>query len=96
MEKEIVVSKRFRKNTQAVYEYLLQEFSSKVAYQLLDKLQLRVEFISRYPEAGKLSQKKANVRSLSLQPHNRIFYRLTASRIELLCLFDMRKNRSPY
>ena len=96
MEKEIVVSKRFRKNTAAVYDYLLQEFSSKAAYQFLDKLQHRVEFISRYPEAGKLSQKKANIRSLLLQPHNRIFYRVTPGRIELLCLFDLRKKRPPY
>ena len=96
MEKEIVVSKRFMKNTQSVYEYLLQEFSSKVAYQFLDNLHQRVEFISHYPETGKVSQKKANIRSLSLQPHNRVFYRLTCNRIELLCLFDIRKKRSPY
>ncbi len=96
METEIVVSKRFRRNTQKIYDYILQEHSAKTAYQFLDRLQHRVEFISRYPETGKPSQKKANIRSLSLQPHNRIFYRLTSARIEWLCLFDMRRNKQPY
>lgn len=96
MEKEIIVSKRFGKNAKAVYEYLLLEFSPKIAYQFLVKLQHRVEFISHYPDVGKVSQKKPNVRSLLLHPHNRIFYRITSNRIELLCLFDMRKKRSPY
>ena len=94
--KRDVVSRRFRTNTQKVYEYLLKEYSAKTAYQFLDEIQHRIEFISRYPEAGKPSQKRINVRSLSLHPHNKIFYRLHSHRIELLCLFDMRKKQPPY
>jgi plasmid stabilization system protein ParE len=96
MEKKIVVSKRFRKNTLSVYEYLIKEYSAKTAFNFLDKLQQRVELIIQYPEIGKPSQKKENVRSVTLQPYNRIYYRLNKNRIELLCLFDMRKKKLPY
>jgi plasmid stabilization system protein ParE len=96
MEKKIVVSRRFQKNTLKVYQFLIKEYSAKTAFSFLDKLEQRVELIIQYPEIGKPSQKKDNIRSITLQPHNRIYYRLTNNRIELLCLFDMRKKKSPY
>ena len=96
MEKKVVVSRRFRNNTQKLYEYLIAEYSAETAFNFLDRLQQRVELILRYPEIGKLSQKKQNIRSVILPPHNRIYYRFTKNRIELLCLFDMRKRKLPY
>lgn len=96
MEKKIVVSKRFRKNTLKVYEYLIKEYSAKTAFNFLDKIQQRIELIIQYPEIGKPSQKKKNIRSVTLQPHNRIYYRFDKEKIELLCLFDMRKRKLPY
>jgi hypothetical protein len=96
MEKKIVVSKRFRKNTLNVYDHLLNQYSSKIAFEFLDKLQQRVELIIQYPEIGKPSQKKADIRSVMLQPHNRIYYRIKNNSIELLCLFDMRRKNIPY
>ena len=96
MEKKIVVSKRFRKNTLKIFEYLIKEYSEKTALYFLDKLQQRVELITRYPEIGKPSQIRPNVRSITFQPHNRIYYRINMNTIELLCLFDMRKKKLPY
>ena len=94
--KKIVVSKRFRKNTHKVYNYLLREYSSKIAFGFLNKLEQRVELIIQYPEIGKSSQKKVNIRSITLQPHNRVYYRINKNTIELLCLFDMRRKKLPY
>jgi plasmid stabilization system protein ParE len=96
MEKKIVVSKRFRKNTLNIYEYLIREYSAKTAFNFLNKVQQRVELIIQYPEIGKPSQSKENIRSVTLQPHNRIYYRLSKNKIELLCMFDMRKRKLPY
>ncbi len=96
MEKKIVVSKRFRKNTIQVYDNLIKDYSARVAFNFIDKLQHRIELIIQYPEIGKPSQKKQNVRSVTLYPHSRIYYRLNKNRIELLCLFDMRKKKLPY
>ena len=96
MEKKIVVSKRFRINTLKTFDYLIKEHSEKTAFDFLNKLQRRIELIIRYPEIGKPSQIRPNVRSVTLQPHNRIYYRLKTNTIELLCLFDLRKKNLPY
>ncbi len=92
MEKTVILSKRFTKNAFSIYQYLLKHFSAKVAYQFLDRLEKRVEFIIQNPEAGKLSQKRKNVRGILFTPHNQIFYRLQNDQIQLLCISDMRKN----
>lgn len=98
MEEKIIISKRFRNNTLRVYQYLLKEFSAKTAYNFLDRLEKRIEFIAKNPTIGKLSIKKNNVRSILFTPHNQIFYRYQKNIIEILCLFDMRKHpkKRPY
>jgi plasmid stabilization system protein ParE len=96
MDKKIVVTRRFRKNTLDLFEYLLKNYSEKIAFNFLNKPGQRVELIIRHPEIGKPSKIRPNVRSVTLQPHNRIYYRLKTDIIELLCLFDMRKENFPY
>lgn len=98
MEAKVIITKRFSNNTLRVYQYLLKEFSAKTAYLFLDRLEKRIEFIAQHPTAGKLSAKRENVRSVLFIPHNQLFYRYQNNRIEILCLFDMRKNpkKKPY
>ncbi len=98
MEKKVIVTKRFRNNTLNVYQYLLKEFSSKTAYRFLQQIEKRIDFIAENPTVGKLSYKRKNVRSILFTPHNQIFYRYHSNTIEILCLFDMRKNpkKRPY
>lgn len=96
METKAVVTKRFQRNTNNTYTWLLKTFSAAVAFNFLHKLQQRVELIIQNPEIGKPSQKTKNIRSLILQPHNKIYYRITTDTIELLCLLDMRKKKEPY
>lgn len=98
MEKKIIITKRFRNNTLRVYQYLLKEFSANTAYNFLQQLEKRIDFIAKNPTVGKLSAKRNNVRSILFTPHNQIFYRYQKDTIEILCLFDMRKNpkKRPY
>jgi plasmid stabilization system protein ParE len=98
MEKKIIITKRFRNNTLRVYQYLLKEFSAKTAYDFLNSLEKRIDFIAKNPEVGKLSAKRNNIRSILFTPHNQIFYRCKDDITEILCLFDMRKNpkKRPY
>jgi len=98
MERKIVVTKRFHKNTLQIFQHLLVNFSSKTAYLFLEKIEDRVELILKYPLIGKPSSKKKNVTSLLLTPHHILFYRYQNYTIEILCLFDMRKRpeRKPY
>jgi plasmid stabilization system protein ParE len=98
MEEKIVITKRFRNNTLRVYQYLLKKFSAKTAYAFIDRLEKRIDFIARNPAVGRLSVKRKNVRSILFTPHNQIYYRYQKNKIEILCLFDMRKNpkKKPY
>ena len=98
MEKKIIVTKRFRNNTLQVYEYLLKEHSPTVALQFLKRLEQRIFFIAKHPTTGKPSNQVKDIRSMILSPYNQIFYRENKDAIEILCLFDMRKNpkKKPY
>jgi len=98
MEKKIIITKRFRNNTFRVYQYLLKQFSAKTAYSFLDRLEKRIAFIAKHPEVGKASAKRKNIRSVLFTPRNQIFYRYQKNVVEILCLFDMRKNprKKPY
>lgn len=92
MEKEVVITKRFRKNVYSIYEYLLKKFSPGIALKFLQRVEEKLDFIAEHPEIGKLSQKRVNVRSILFTPHNKIFYRVTNDKIEVLSIFDMRKD----
>ncbi|MBI1779983.1 MAG: type II toxin-antitoxin system RelE/ParE family toxin [Sphingobacteriales bacterium] len=92
MAPKIIVAKRFRNNTYRVYQYILKEFSAPTAYNFIRRLERRIEFIANHPTTGKLSFKKKDVRSILFSPHNRIYYPYRNDTIEILCLFDMRKN----
>ena len=98
MEKKIIITKRFRNNTLSVYQYLLKTYSAKTAYSFLKQVEIRIVFITKNPTVGKLSAKRQHIRSILFTPHNRIFYRYQNNTIEILCLFDMRKNpiKRPY
>jgi plasmid stabilization system protein ParE len=91
MAAKIVVARRFQKQVSRVYEYLTAEFSSKTASHFILKIEQRIELIVKQPEIGKLSKKKRYIRSIVLTPHNRIFYRYTDNKIEILYLHDMRR-----
>src|SRR5437879_13570346 len=92
MEKEVVITRRFRNHTYSIYKHLIKNFSSKTAFLFLEKIEERIELISKHPTIGKQSFKKGDVRSILLTPHNLIFYRIKKSRIEILCLFDARRS----
>ena len=98
MEREIVVSKRFLNRTLQVCEYLNKKFSSKTALLFLERVEERLELVSKYPTIGKKSLNKEGIRSILLNPHHLIFYRVSKNRVEIVDLFDMRQDpeKRPY
>ncbi len=55
MEKQVIITKRFRNNTLSVYQYLLKEFSARTAENFLLQLEQRIDFVSENPTAEGLS-----------------------------------------
>lgn len=76
MEREVIITRRFRKNTLQVHQYLLKNFSSNTADAFLIRLENRIDFISNNPAVGKISAKRKNVRSILFTLHNQLFYRI--------------------
>lgn len=98
MEVEIIIAKRFRAQTFRIFQHLQKKFSSKTALLFLEKIEERLELIAKHPTIGKQSGKKKDVRSIRFTPHNIIFDRINGGRVEILCLFDSRRDpiKKPY
>ena len=60
MEKEVVITRRFRNQTLRIYQYLLKDFSPKTASHFLQKVEERIELISNHPTIGKLFDMRQN------------------------------------
>jgi len=72
--------------------YLIQEWSAQIAEKFIEIIEARLETLSNYPYLGLASEKEPSIRSISLTKHNRLYYRMTASAIEVLDIFDTRQS----
>lgn len=97
MERQVVVTKRFRNQTQRTYQYIIKKFSATTAYSFLEKLEERIQLISKHP-ASRIVKNYDSIRYIQLIPHNLIFYRVKKNKIEILSLFDTRRSpkRKPF
>ena len=75
-----------------VIDYLAEEWSAEIAERFSENVQARLEILSNYPFLGIASTKEFSVRSISISKHNRLYYRITSSAIEVLDIFDTRQN----
>ena len=98
MEKEVILTKRFLRDLENVYEYLLTNWSAKIAFDFLIKVEGKIKTIRRYPESGRPSTQKRGVMSIEVKPHNRIYFRQTDLSVRILALIDMRQSpsKNPY
>ena len=78
--------------------YLIENWSEKVALKFNLIVQNKLGVLSDFSTMGKESEKLKNVRSISLAKHNRLYYRIKNSSIELLNILDTRQNptKNPY
>ena len=98
MEKKIKITKRFRNNILLVYQYLLKEFSKKSADNFLKRLEKRIDFIADNPQMAKRRSKESMSEAFYSRRTIKFFIVTKATLLEILCLFDMRKNpkKKPY
>ena len=81
-----------------VVNYLLKNWPVKVAEDFIAKMERRIYILSGQPFIGIASEKKPMIRSIQITKHNRLYYRIVNNTIELLNLFDTRKDpeKNPY
>lgn len=75
-----------------IVEYLMEEWSVSIAEKFIDIVESRIETLSSYPYLGLASLKDSSIRSILLTKHNRLYYRITSTSIEVLDIFDTRQD----
>ncbi|MBD0333115.1 MAG: type II toxin-antitoxin system RelE/ParE family toxin [Chitinophagaceae bacterium] len=95
---KIIVKKRFTNKLIKLLYYLEAEWGKPVADRFVDKLEKRLDSLSQQPFTGAESEYFKNVRSILITRHNRLYYRIKESTIEVINLYDTRMNpkRNPY
>lgn len=92
MEKEIVITKDFIKIPD---KFIFTGFKIIVPEPLFISCRRSKSELILYTDTLRrvsLLIKKKNIRSVILVPYNRIYYRIKTKKIEILCLFDMRRD----
>jgi len=92
MAYKIIYKKRFLNNLIKLLDYLKAEWNEDVANTFINKLQKRLQTLSRQPHIGAPSSVIKTVRSILITKHNRLFYRIKEDTIEVINMYDTRSN----
>jgi plasmid stabilization system protein ParE len=74
-----------------VVDYLLLEWDEGIALRFIEVLEHKIQLIIKHPYTG-LSTKVANIRSVSITKHNRLYYRIWDKKLEIVNIFDTRRD----
>ncbi len=90
MAYKIIVKKRFTNKVVRLLYYLETEWGKTVADRFANKLEKRLDDLSGQPLVGIESETFKNVRSILITKHNRLYYRIKDTTIEIVNLYDTR------
>ncbi len=90
MAYKISWTKTARKQFDSIVNYLIKEWSEKVAGKFINRTNEVIELLMLYPEAGSIEIKEKRIRGFLISKHIRLFYRITKKEMLLLSFFDNR------
>ena len=98
MAYKTIVKKRFTNKVIKLLYYLEAEWGRTVADRFANKLEKRLDNLLKQPFTGAESGYFKNVRSILITKHNRLYYRIKGTTIEIINLYDTRMNpkKNPY
>ncbi len=98
MALKIVLKKRFLYKVTKTLSYLEQEWSHDVATVFLQKLDRRIEQLTKQPYIGSPSSKIKDVRGILITRHNRMYYKVKDKQVVILNMYDtrMKPSKNPY
>lgn len=88
----IVWTDRALTNLDNIMEYLEKEWTQKETTQFFRKLENRIHLLSQRPLLYPLTKSRKNVRRSVLTSHITIYYRVKKDTVEILTLFNSRRN----
>lgn len=87
----VVIKKRFRNKVLSVVKYLEEEWNTDVAADFIVITEKRLANLAITPFSGALTGLK-DVRSIYLTKQNRIYYKVSGSKVVILNMYDTRIN----
>lgn len=98
MAYKTIVKKKFTNKLIKLLYYVEAEWGKTVADRFVNKLEKRLDNLSKQPFMGVESEYFKNVRSILITKHNRLFYRIKGTTVEVINLYDTRMNpkKNPY
>lgn len=92
MAKRIVWNKRALEKLDEIVDYLEENFSEKTASNFVKKVFDRLDILSRYPEIGRTSKKKENIKFYKIDKHRNLYYRIDGKNLIVVYIFDTKQN----
>ncbi len=92
MAYQIIIKRRFTNKLIKLLAYLEKEWSHKVAANFLQKIDLRIQQLSKQPFTGISSERIEGVRSVFITRHNRLYYKVKGKKVIVLNMYDTRMN----
>ncbi len=98
MAYKVIYKKRFSNKLIKLLEYLEKEWDDRVATNFLSKLEMRIDTLKEQPFVGKASSKKPGIRAILITKHNKLYYKLSNTKIIIINMYDTRRNpkKNPY
>src|SRR5438067_581705 len=92
MAYRIKVNKKFKIDSQKVYQYLVEQWSFKVADEFTEHLYSKIYKLPENPFVGAPAAGHKNVRKIIITKHNKLYYRVKGKTITILSLFPSKQN----
>jgi plasmid stabilization system protein ParE len=92
MAYQIIWTENAKEDLKTIYDYLVSEWSFKIAENFITECESKIDLITHFPEIGIKSEKYKSVYRILITKHNALYYLLEKDKITLLNFFDTRQN----
>ncbi len=94
MSRKVVLSPTARKKLDDLLDYLDENWPRKVKKDFINKLDITLKRICKYPESCPESKEIKRLRKCVVTSQNSLFYRIGENEIEVITFFDNRQDPS--
>jgi len=75
-----------------IVDYFESTGEVQAAFSFREKMVGKIDFISKYPGAGRPSKSRKTLRYILIDKHRRLYYRYTSRSLTILSFFDARQD----
>lgn len=92
MRRKVIISKTAEKKLEALFQYLLEEWSFKVKSDFSKKLEKNINIIRDQPESFPKSEQQSGLRKCVITKQTTLYYEFTDKEVQILTVFDTRQD----